>query len=80
MLDLQAEKIKDPKIISAIEESRNRVYSMSMIHQKLYQGLNLSSIGMKEYLIENGFVETSKFDIIEFEKEVEPAEKMNQRC
>jgi len=25
---------------------------MSMIHQKLYQGLNLSSIGMKEYLID----------------------------
>ena len=38
LLDLQADKIKDPKIISAIEESRNRVYSMSMIHQKLYQG------------------------------------------
>ena len=52
LLDLQADKIKDPKIISAIEESRNRVYSMSLIHQKLYQGKNLSSIGMKEYLVD----------------------------
>ncbi|MGI9532137.1 tetratricopeptide repeat-containing sensor histidine kinase [Lutimonas sp.] len=52
LLELQADKIKDQKIISAIEESRNRVYSMSMIHQKLYQGTNLSSIGMKEYLID----------------------------
>ncbi len=52
LLDLQADKIKDPKIISAIEESRNRVYSMSMIHQKLYQGKNLSSIDMKEYLVD----------------------------
>lgn len=52
LLDLQAEKIRDPKIVEAIKESRNRVYSMSMIHQKLYQGTNLSSIGMKEYLIE----------------------------
>ncbi len=52
LLDLQADKIKDPKIISAIEESRNRVYSMSMIHQKLYQGNNLSTIGMKEYFID----------------------------
>ncbi len=52
LLDLQADKIKDPKIISAIEESRNRVYSMSMIHQKLYQGKNLSSISMKEYLVD----------------------------
>jgi two-component sensor histidine kinase len=52
LLDLQADKIKDPKVTSAIEESRNRVYSMSMIHQKLYQGKNLSSIGMKEYLVD----------------------------
>ncbi len=52
LLDLQADKVKDPKIISAIEESRNRVYSMSMIHQKLYQGANLSTIGMKEYLVD----------------------------
>ena len=52
LLDLQAEKIRDPKVIEAIVESRNRVYSMSMIHQKLYQGSNLASIGMKDYLIE----------------------------
>ncbi len=52
LLDLQADKIQDPNIVSAIEESRNRVYSMSMIHQKLYQGKNLSSISMKEYLID----------------------------
>jgi len=52
LLDLQADKIKDPKIVSAIEESRNRVYSMSMIHQNLYQGKNLSSISMKEYLVD----------------------------
>ena len=52
LLDLQAEGIKDPKVIEALQESRNRVYSMSMIHQQLYQGKDLSSIGMKEYLID----------------------------
>jgi two-component sensor histidine kinase len=51
LLDLQAAKMKDPNAIEAIEESRNRVYSMSMIHQKLYQGKNLSSIEMKDYFI-----------------------------
>ena len=51
LLDLQAAKMKDEHAIEAIEESRNRVYSMSMIHQKLYQGKNLSSIEMKDYLI-----------------------------
>jgi two-component sensor histidine kinase len=51
LLDLQAAKMKDIHAIEAIEESRNRVYSMSMIHQKLYQGKNLSSIEMRDYLI-----------------------------
>ena len=51
LLELQVAKMDDPKAIEAIEESRNRVYSMSMIHQKLYQGKNLSSIEMKDYLI-----------------------------
>ena len=51
LLDLQAAEMKDPTAIQAIEESRNRVYSMSMIHQKLYQGKNLSSIEMKDYFI-----------------------------
>lgn len=52
LLDLQADQIKDPNITAAIEESRNRVYSISMIHQKLYKGKNLSSIWMKEYLVD----------------------------
>ena len=51
LLDLQAAEMKDPAAIQAIEESRNRVYSMSMIHQKLYQGKNLSSIEMKDYFV-----------------------------
>jgi two-component sensor histidine kinase len=51
LLDLQASKMNDPAAIEAIEDSRNRVYSMSMIHQKLYLGKNLSSIEMKDYFI-----------------------------
>jgi two-component sensor histidine kinase len=44
--------MRDPKVVEAIHESQNRVYSMSMIHQKLYQGKNLSAIEMKEYFLE----------------------------
>lgn len=61
LLDLQAAEMKDPTAIQAIEESRNRVYSMSMIHQKLYQGKNLSSIEMKDY-----FINLSKYIIDSF--------------
>ena len=52
LLDLQSAEMRDPKVVEAIQESQNRVYSMSMIHQKLYQGKNLSAIEMKDYYIE----------------------------
>ncbi len=51
LLELQSARMTDPKVIEAIVESQNRVYSMSMVHQKLYQGKNLSSIEMKEYFV-----------------------------
>ncbi|WP_422079587.1 tetratricopeptide repeat-containing sensor histidine kinase [Ulvibacterium sp.] len=49
LLALQSAEINDPKIIEAMQESQNRVHSMSMIHQNLYQGKSLSSIEMKGY-------------------------------
>jgi two-component sensor histidine kinase len=49
LLALQSAEINDPKIIEAMQESQNRVHSMSMIHQNLYQGESLSSIEMKGY-------------------------------
>ncbi len=52
LLDLQSAEMRDPNVVEAIQESQNRVYSMSMIHQKLYQGKNLSAIEMDDYLIE----------------------------
>ncbi len=52
LLDLQSAEMQDPKVVEAIHESQNRVYSMSMIHQKLYQGKNLSAIEMRDYFLE----------------------------
>jgi two-component sensor histidine kinase/Flp pilus assembly protein TadD len=51
LLALQSEKINDPNVQNAIKESQNRVYSMSLIHQRLYQGENLAIIEMNDYLI-----------------------------
>lgn len=36
LLDLQTEEIKDKKIIEILEKGKNRIQSMSIIHQKLY--------------------------------------------
>jgi len=49
LLSLQSEQIRDPKIREAMVKSQQRVQSMSMIHQKLYQGKSLSHIEMKDY-------------------------------
>jgi two-component sensor histidine kinase len=49
LLSLQSEQIHDPKIREAMVKSQQRVQSMSMIHQKLYQGNSLSQIEMRDY-------------------------------
>ncbi|MEO5888958.1 MAG: sensor histidine kinase [Ferruginibacter sp.] len=51
LLELQSENLKD-EALSAIHESQNRIYAMSLIHQKLYQSDNVASINMATYLQE----------------------------
>jgi len=49
LLELQAAQTDDHKVIAAMKQSQNRVYSMGMIHQRLYQGKNLATVEMKGY-------------------------------
>ncbi|MGI9546292.1 MAG: sensor histidine kinase [Flavobacteriaceae bacterium] len=51
LLALQSEQITDGKVRDAMQKSQHRVHSMSMIHQKLYQGKSLSAIEMKDYFL-----------------------------
>lgn len=50
LLKLQAGYVKDDKIKQLFRESQNRVQSMSLIHQKLYQTKDLAHIDFKEYI------------------------------
>ncbi|MEM1325602.1 MAG: histidine kinase dimerization/phosphoacceptor domain -containing protein [Bacteroidota bacterium] len=50
LLSLQSAHIEDPKVQGAVEQSQNRVRSMALIHQKIYQGENLAAVEMKDYL------------------------------
>ncbi len=50
LLDLQSLTIGDGQVSEAIKESRNRVYSMALIHQNLYNDQNLMSIEMEDYI------------------------------
>ncbi|CAN5719492.1 hypothetical protein BH11BAC3_BH11BAC3_47360 [soil metagenome] len=54
LLSLQSEQITDPNVVEAMQESQNRVHSMSMIHQRLYQGKNLATIEMRDFFINLG--------------------------
>jgi PAS domain S-box-containing protein len=50
MLGLYARKSTDKYVKAAFKEMENRIFSMSLVHQKLYQSRNLSSICLKEYI------------------------------
>jgi len=50
LLGLQTHYIKDEKYINILKESQQRVKSMAMIHEKLYQSKDLNRIDFYEYL------------------------------
>ena len=51
LLALQSAQIDDPKTKEAMQEGQNRVRSIGIVHQKLYQGKNPGSIEMKDYFL-----------------------------
>jgi two-component sensor histidine kinase len=51
LLALQSSQIKDQSTKDAMQESQNRVNSIGIVHQKLYQGTNLGAIEMKDYVL-----------------------------
>lgn len=51
LLALQSAQIDDPSVQDAMQASQNRVQSMGIIHQKLYQGEHLAAIEMRDYFI-----------------------------
>jgi two-component sensor histidine kinase len=50
LLSLQSNYITDELALQAVKESRNRVQSMSLIHQNLYQENDLTGIEMQDYI------------------------------
>jgi len=50
LLDLQADKFNDTKIVEAFRESQNRVVSMAFIHEELYKGEGTDTLNFSEYL------------------------------
>lgn len=52
LLDLQALKVQDEGLLAVLRESQNRVRSMSLIHQTLYQSHDLARVDFQRFLDE----------------------------
>ena len=51
LLALQSNQVEDADTKEAMQEGQNRVQSIGIVHQKLYQGKDLGAIEMKDYFI-----------------------------
>ncbi|MEO8108796.1 MAG: sensor histidine kinase [Ginsengibacter sp.] len=60
LLNTQSKYLDNKEAIEAISESRHRMQAMSLIHQKLYQSENTTSVNMQSYITElSDYLKTS---------------------
>ncbi|MBV4355893.1 tetratricopeptide repeat-containing sensor histidine kinase [Pinibacter aurantiacus] len=77
LLNSQSVYINNDAALTAIHDSQRRVHTISLIHQKLYQSENVSSIAMPQYINELVSYLQDSFDTdnrITFEQKIEPIE------
>ena len=75
LLNSQSAYIDNEPALTAIHDSQHRVHAMSLIHQKLYNSENLSSIDMSFYIRELASYLSDSFNTrqrIRFEFDIEP--------
>lgn len=50
MLRIQSSMVDNPMVFDVLQESKNRILSMAIVHEKLYRTDNLVSINLLEYI------------------------------
>jgi len=50
LLDLQSDYIEDEKVLDLFADSQNRIQTMALIHEQLYQSKDLAKIDFSEYI------------------------------
>ncbi len=50
LLDLQSERIADPVVLDLLQNSQNRIRSMALIHQTLYQSGDFAEVDFADFL------------------------------
>ncbi len=76
LLNWQSRYIEDNKALQSMKEGRNRVQSMALIHQNLYQSENLTGVMVSDYIDKLGNSLFNSYNIkqdqIQFKSDVEP--------
>lgn len=52
LLYLQSERISDPAVLGMLQDSRSRIRSMALVHERLYQAQDLSRIDFSAYVLD----------------------------
>lgn len=52
LLNLQSLTISDKQMLEVVKEIQNRIRSISLVHEKLYQSKDLSNVNLKDYIQE----------------------------
>lgn len=50
LLNLQADRIQDPQVLDLLEDTRQRIRSMALLHESLYRSENLTRIDFAVYV------------------------------
>ena len=50
LLGLQADRFDDARLKQAFSETQDRIRSMALVHQKLYEGRDLSRVNLRDYI------------------------------
>lgn len=76
LLDIQSQTLEDPDAAAALKESKQRVQSMAVIHQNLYQSQSIQEIELKTYIQNLAQHLFSSYNIqqsaIQFHTDIEP--------
>lgn len=52
LLNLQSRRITDERALSVLDEGKNRIQAIALIHQKLYQNENFEAVNIGEYVVD----------------------------
>jgi two-component system sensor kinase len=50
LINLQSKRLDDDEVLYIFKKNQNRIHSMAMVHEKLYQSENLTQINLSEYI------------------------------